>query len=95
VSAFAICFYVIPNTCNTESNYGRETAAMPNISYCGLDCDDCTYRKDQNCVTCCKGAGTVWYGKCVVAKCVIDKKLNTCQDCPQYPCKDFLVTRNY
>jgi hypothetical protein len=68
---------------------------MPNISFCGLDCDHCSYRTDKTCVTCREGRGTVCYGRCDVALCVIEKKLGVCQDCAAYPCKKFLATRNY
>ena len=68
---------------------------MPDIAFCGLDCDHCSYRTDNNCVTCRVGRGTVCHGRCDVALCVIEKKLNLCQDCPEYPCQKYLLTRNY
>lgn len=68
---------------------------MPNISFCGLDCDICSYKTDNNCVTCRVGCGTVCYGRCEVALCVMERKLEACSFCPEYPCGKFLAKRAY
>jgi hypothetical protein len=55
---------------------------MPDIAFCGLDCDHCSYRMDNHCVTCLVGRGQVCHGRCDVALCVIEKGIDVCQNCP-------------
>jgi len=60
---------------------------MSNLSYCGIDCDVCTYREAQNCKTCREYKGDIWHGTCTVAKCVLEKGLEDCGQCDVFPCK--------
>ncbi len=60
---------------------------MANLSYCGIDCDACSYRESVNCETCRAYKGDIWHGTCTVAKCVLGRGLEDCGQCDDFPCK--------
>ena len=61
---------------------------MKNIpSYCGIDCKTCEYKDKENCSGCKKVKGKVFWGQCQVASCCIEKELDNCGLCTDFPCK--------
>jgi hypothetical protein len=61
---------------------------MPNdlAARCGIYCGDCDYREKMNCPGCSAATGKMFWGKCEVALCCMDKGLDHCGLCPDFPC---------
>lgn len=57
-----------------------------NPSYCGIDCEKCTYREPMNCPGCVTAKGTIFWGSCEVAACCISKEHAHCGKCDDFPC---------
>jgi len=57
-----------------------------NISICGIDCDICKYKDEQNCKGCRSNKGSMFWGECDLYKCCISKKLEHCGQCKDFPC---------
>ena len=55
---------------------------------CGLRCDQCSYREKQNCPGCIKAEGKMFWGECVLARCCMEKELEHCGKCRDFPCAD-------
>jgi hypothetical protein len=56
------------------------------IARCGTYCDECSYREKTNCPTCHATAGQMFWGKCRLAQCSIDRDLDNCSQCTDFPC---------
>lgn len=56
------------------------------IANCGAYCGDCEWKEKTNCPGCQKSKGEMFWGKCEVAKCSVEKELNHCGHCGQVPC---------
>lgn len=53
---------------------------------CGIYCGDCEYREKMNCPGCAAAKGKIFWGQCEVAICCMDRKLDHCGLCPDFPC---------
>lgn len=59
---------------------------MEQMAYCGLDCEACGYREKTNCPGCRTAAGKMFWGECDLAMCCIDKAIEHCGRCDDFPC---------
>ncbi len=50
-------------------------------TYCGKECDTCTYKSELGCSGCQSGPGRVISGDCKLARCCRDKGHETCETC--------------
>ena len=71
-----------------------------NISVCGIDCDACSYKKENKCEGCrivaAKGE-CVWGGRCELYDCATEKGLPHCGKCSDFPCaklKEWAASEN-
>ncbi len=55
-------------------------------SRCGLYCSDCDYRVKMNCPGCIKANGKMFWGECELFKCCVEKELQHCGQCSDFPC---------
>ncbi|NLD60902.1 DUF3795 domain-containing protein [Candidatus Sumerlaeota bacterium] len=55
-------------------------------SYCGLLCDQCSYKGSLNCNGCLAQAPDMGWGKCEIAQCAIDSHIEHCGQCAKFPC---------
>ena len=53
---------------------------------CGIYCGECEYREKMNCSGCIAAAGKMFYGECELAPCCIEKGLEHCGQCSDFPC---------
>lgn len=60
-------------------------------SRCGINCSTCNYKEETNCPGCMASEGKMFWGECELAKCSIDKNLDHCGQCNDFPCP--LLTR--
>lgn len=60
---------------------------MANFSICGIDCDICKYKAEQNCKGCKANNGQAFWGKCDLFKCNSEKRREHCGKCAQFPCE--------
>ena len=60
---------------------------LPLIARCGTLCSECTYKEKMNCPTCHKACGKMFWGTCQVAQCSIDKGIENCSECDDFPCE--------
>ena len=56
-------------------------------SRCGIYCGDCEYREKFHCATCRESQGKPFWGSCELAQCSIDKGIDNCSLCKDFPCK--------
>lgn len=56
-------------------------------TYCGLDCDTCTFREPCNCGGCVATKGKPFHGPCDVAECAVARGKSFCGDCEDFPCE--------
>ena len=56
-------------------------------SYCGLVCSSCSFREKNSCPTCRAAQGKMFWGMCKLAACCIQRKLDHCGQCPEFPCE--------
>lgn len=56
-------------------------------SYCGLDCDRCTYKEPCGCGGCIATQGKPFHGHCDVAECAVSKGKLFCGECEDFPCE--------
>lgn len=56
-------------------------------TYCGLVCETCDYKDKCNCGGCVLTLGNPFHGACPVAACAIQKGLEHCGKCKEFPCK--------
>lgn len=54
-------------------------------TYCGKNCDSCTYREELSCPGCHSGPGKKYYSECDLAKCCQQKSHETCETCQMKP----------
>lgn len=58
-----------------------------NISSCGIDCDACKFKVEQNCPGCRVHKGRPFWGECNhLYDCASGKKLPHCGKCSDFPC---------
>lgn len=50
-------------------------------TFCGKNCDECTYKEELNCPGCEQGPGNTWRGDCKISRCCDDKGHNNCETC--------------
>lgn len=50
-------------------------------TYCGKECDTCTYKAELSCSGCQSGPGRMISGDCKLARCCRDKGHETCETC--------------
>ena len=64
-----------------------------NISVCGIDCDACSFKKENKCSSCrivaAKGQ-CVWNGRCETHDCAINQGHSHCGECTKFPCQKLL-----
>lgn len=56
-------------------------------AFCGLDCNTCTYREENDCGGCIATGGNPFHGACQLAACAIEKKKGFCGECADFPCE--------
>lgn len=61
------------------------------LSRCGINCDTCKFRVENNCRTCHEQEGQLFWGQCPLAHCSIEKEINDCSQCSDFVC-DLLHT---
>jgi hypothetical protein len=59
---------------------------MANYSVCGIDCDSCKYKEEQNCGGCKNIKGIVFWGDCDLYACCDGKQNEHCGQCDSFPC---------
>ena len=59
---------------------------MANYSVCGIDCDICKYREEQNCNGCRSNKGKIFWGECDLYECCNSRNLKHCGLCADFPC---------
>ena len=47
---------------------------MANYSICGIDCDTCKYKDEQDCKGCRANQGTMFWGECELYQCNAGKE---------------------
>ena len=65
------------------------TASNDLASPCGLYCGECLYYKNQ-CQGCVPSGGKPSWGKCRTYACTVEKKVEHCGECTEFPCNRFL-----
>lgn len=62
---------------------------MPNTlpAFCGLRCDDCSFREATNCPGCRTAKGQLFWGPCALAQCCLEKGHDHCGQCADFPCE--------
>jgi len=58
------------------------------IGMCGAYCGICEWKSKTDCPGCQTAAGDMFWGKCTVAKCCVDKDYTHCGECHDLPCSD-------
>ena len=64
-----------------------------NISVCGIDCDSCNFKKENQCKGCRISAAEgkcVWGGRCETHDCAVNQGLYHCGECKDFPCQRLL-----
>lgn len=56
------------------------------IGYCGIDCTKCSSFKDNTCQGC-KTEINIETSKCQILICAIEKSIEYCSDCLEFPCE--------
>ncbi|BBF43051.1 hypothetical protein lbkm_1737 [Lachnospiraceae bacterium KM106-2] len=59
----------------------------PITSYCGLDCNECSYRELAGCQGCVATKGHPFYRECELANCAKSRQVRFCGECADIPCK--------
>ena len=57
------------------------------MAYCGTYCETCDWKEKTNCKGCKKQDSNMFWGKCKIAACAIEKNLNHCGECKELPCQ--------
>jgi hypothetical protein len=65
------------------------------LSICGLDCKSCDFYKVQ-CKGCREVSGKPFWTEtgCALFECCSEKGFNTCGDCGELPCKQFIELKD-
>ena len=59
-----------------------------NISPCGIDCDACKFKTEQNCPGCRAHKGRPFWGVCDhLYDCTVQKSVSHCGQCGDFPCQ--------
>ena len=53
---------------------------------CGIVCEGCKFIRENNCGGCRETGGNPFWGECRLAKCSIEKELEHCGECSDFPC---------
>ena len=56
------------------------------IAMCGAYCGACDWKEKTNCPGCKANKGEMFWGRCAVATCCLEKELAHCGLCPELPC---------
>ena len=56
-------------------------------SYCGTACSLCSFREKTSCPGCRPLGGKMFWGTCGLAACCIERKLEHCGQCAEFPCE--------
>ena len=56
-------------------------------SRCGSDCGECKYAEQMNCPGCIEASGEVFWGTCALATCCVERGLQHCGMCSEFPCE--------
>lgn len=70
---------------------------MSNYSVCGIDCDKCKFKAEQNCAGCRKNDGKIFWGECDLYKCNKSREQEHCGKCENFPCdklKEWAASEN-
>lgn len=68
-----------------------------NLSVCGIDCDVCKFKLNNDRTGCHNIKGKVFWGECELYQCNAEKKQLHCGKCSQFPCaklKEWASTDN-
>ncbi len=60
---------------------------MKEKSMCGLYCSTCEFVEKCGCKGCVESQGKPFHGECPIAICCMDKSLEHCGTCEEFPCK--------
>jgi len=77
--------------------FGSEYNIMKNYSICGIDCNSCKFKLEQNCQGCKSLKGKVFWGECDLYKCNSEKNQEHCGKCSNFPCdmlKEWAASEN-
>ena len=77
--------------------FGSEYHIMKNYSICGIDCNSCKFKLEQNCQGCKSLKGKVFWGECDLYKCNSKKNQEHCGKCSNFPCdmlKEWAASEN-
>lgn len=58
-----------------------------NISSCGINCDECKFKAEQNCTSCHVHKGQPFWGMCELYSCADGKGIPHCGKCSEFPCQ--------
>lgn len=58
-----------------------------NLSICGIDCDMCKHKTENNCPGCRVLKGKPFWGHCDLYACAGEKDIPHCGKCGEFPCK--------
>ena len=64
----------------------KEAITLANYSVCGIDCDTCRFKTEQNCNGCRSNEGKIFWGDCELYQCNAEKKQEHCGKCVKFPC---------
>ncbi len=53
-------------------------------TFCGKNCEECTYKEELNCPGCKEGPGHEWNGSCSIARCCDNRGHDCCETCNQH-----------
>ena len=59
-------------------------------TYCGLLCNDCSFKESHGCKGCVATKGSPFHGPCPVAQCCTSKNCDHCGQCSQFPCAQLM-----
>ncbi len=65
-----------------------------NISSCGINCDSCQFKSEQNCPGCYEHKGKPFWGVCELYSCASDHGHNHCGKCDMFPCQKLIEAHN-
>lgn len=57
-----------------------------NLAYCGTDCGPCEWKAKTGCKGCKEQKSEMFWGKCEIALCAINKEVAHCGQCSEFPC---------
>ena len=63
---------------------------MSNYGSCGIDCDSCRFKTEQNCTGCHVHKGQPFWGTCEIYACAASQVLPHCGKCGDFPCEKLI-----